>query len=228
MQAVIQDILDPGNIFAHLSYIFLITSMLMTSLRKLRVLALMSGLSAMAHFIFRTEDTASLVWEIAFVLANGIQLSILIYRSRTGDVSPEEQALLQHVLKVQDPINQRRMLGLLRWRDVAVGEVLIRQGQANPPLAYVASGAARIEHDGQMVGVCGEGDFLGEMSLVSGDRATATVVVTNTMRIAVFDRDALAQLMRSSPDIGNALDAALNRGLAAKVLRMNVAAAAVR
>ena len=228
MQALIQDILDPGNIFAHLSYIFLITSMLMTSLRKLRVLALMSGLAAMAHFIFRTEDTASLVWEIAFVLANGIQLSILIYRSRTGDVSPEEQALLQHVLKVQDPINQRRMLGLLRWRDVAVGEVLIRQGQANPPLAYVASGAASIEHDGQMVGVCGEGDFLGEMSLISGDRATATVVVTNTMRIAVFDRDALAQLMRSSPDIGNALDAALNRGLAAKVLRMNVAASAVR
>lgn len=227
MQALVQDILDPGNVFAHSSYILLIASMLMTSLRNLRILALLSGLVAMVHFSLM-GDTASLAWEVAFVLTNGLQLCILIYRSRTGDLSPEEQSLLNHVLKVEDPMNQRRMLGLLRWRDVPAGEVLIRQGQANPPLAYIASGAASIEHDGQLVGVCGEGDFLGEMSLVSGERATATVVVTNAMRIAVFDRDALAQLTRSSPDIGNALDAALNRGLAAKVLRMNVAAAGSR
>ena len=62
------------------------------------------------------------------------------------------------------------------------------------------------------------------MSLVSGERATASVTVTNPMRIAVFDRDALTQLARSVPEIPHALDRAINRGLAAKVLRMNKAA----
>lgn len=46
------------------------------------------------------------------------------------------------------------------------------------------------------------------------------------MRIALIDREALEQQARQSPEIGNAFDGALNRGLAAKVLRMNRAALA--
>jgi len=41
------------------------------------------------------------------------------------------------------------------------------------------------------------------------------------MRLAQLDRDALAQLSRSLPEVGCMLDAAFNRRLAVKVLRMN-------
>ena len=226
MEPIIRDLGDPGNIFAHLSYIFLISSMLMTSLRALRILALASGIAAMIHFTFQTQDNASFVWETVFVLANGTQLAILLYRSRTGDMLPEERELFDYVMSVEEPSHQRRLRDLLEWKDIPVGEVLMQQGARNPPLIYIASGAASIEHSGAMVGVCGPGDFVGEMSLISGESASATVTVTNAMRIARFDRDALSQLVRNVPDIGKAFDSALNRGLAAKVLRMNEAAAA--
>lgn len=226
MNAIIQDLTDPGNAFAHLSYILLIASMLMTSLRWLRVLALGSGLAAMAHFIFRTQDNASLVWEMLFVLANGSQLVLMQLRARRHHLTAEERELLEGVLEVQEPDHQRRLLGLMQWRDAEVGEVLMKQGQSDPPLIYIASGAAAIEHDGAIVGVCGTGDFLGEMSLITGDKASATVRVTNLMRIARFDRDALAQFTSGVPELNRAFDAALNRGLAHKVLRMNKAAAA--
>ena len=128
------ELTDAGNVFAHASYILLISSMLMTSLRRLRILALGSGIAAMLHFTLQTRDNASLAWEAS--------------------------------------------------------------------------------------------DFLGEMSLVSGNRATASVVVTNTMRIATINREQLSQLVRQFPNIGNAFESALNRGLAAKVLRMNRAVSA--
>ena len=51
--------------------------------------------------------------------------------------------------------------------------------------------------------------------------ASATVVVTQPMRMATLDRDALAQLTRSLPEIGRAVDNAFNRSLAVKVMRMN-------
>ena len=227
MHQIWQDLVDPANIFAHLSYIFLITSMMMSSLRQLRVLALLSGLAAMAHFVFQTRDNASLVWETMFVLANGCQLALLVYRSRRGFLRAEEVALMENVLEVQEPAHQRRLLDVIEWRDVAVGDILMEQGQAQPPLIYVASGAAGIEHDGRLVGVCGTGDFLGEMSMITGERASARVVVTNPMRIAVFDRGALAQLSNALPELSRAFERALNRGLAAKVLRMNAALASV-
>ena len=223
MNAVMSDLLDPGNVFAHLSYIFLITSMMMTSLRWLRILALGSGLAAILHFTLQTSDNASLFWVALFVIANGSQLAILLFRSRLSVMHKEERELLEKILEIEEPASQRRLLGLIEWADVEVDTLLMEQGQANPPLIYVASGAAAIEHDGAIVGVCGSGDFLGEMSILTGERASASVRVTNTMRIARFDRNGLAQMTRALPEIDRALSAALNRGLAAKVIRMNAA-----
>lgn len=226
MASFIRELADPGNIYAHLSYVLLISSMMMTSLRRLRILALGSGVAAMLHFTLQTRDNASLVWEALFVTANAAQLAILLYRSRLQDLRPEEHDLLDHVLRLHDPAARLRVLALLAWRDAEIGEALIAQGQSAPPLIYIASGAAAIMHDGKQVGVCGQGDFLGEMSLVSGGKASASVMVANRMQIAVIDRTGLEQLARQSPEIGNAFDSALNRGLAAKVLRMNQAASA--
>lgn len=216
-----RELANPDNLFAHLSYILLITSMMMSSLRSLRILALLSGLAALFHFSMVTRDYASLAWEVAFVAANGTQLAILLYRSRKGMMQAEERELLEQVLQVEEPAHQRRMLDLITWRDVPVGEVLMTQGQKMPPLVFISSGAAGIEHDGQLVGVCGPGDFLGEISLISGEEASATVVVANPVRIAVFDRDGLIRLMAGLPELARAMDRALNRGLAAKILRMN-------
>lgn len=214
------DFVDPGAL-AHLAALLLVAAMLASSMRRLRMFALGAGIVALVHLAIVRRFDAALFWVVLFVFANAAQLAILRYRSRAGDMDREERELLEHVLRVEEPASQRRMLGLLEWRDAAVGDVLIRQGQIGPPLIYIAGGAAAIEHDGRLVGVCGAGDFLGEMSLVSGERATASVTVTNAMRVAVFDRDALAQLARLVPEIRHALDRAVNRGLAAKVLRMN-------
>lgn len=221
---IIRDLADPANGFAHLSYIFLIAAMLMTSLRWLRLLALASGVAAMAHFIFRTQDNASLVWETMFVLANGIQLTILQYRSRKSGFKLEERQLLGEILNIDDMAAQRRVLALLDWRDAGEGTILMRQGEHEPPLIYISAGAATVEVDGRMVSACGAGDFLGEISHVAGEQASATVTVSNTMRIAQFNREGLAGIAASDPVIAKAVDGALNRSLAAKLVRMNAAA----
>lgn len=216
--------IESGDPLLHLAAALLVAAMLMTSPRALRTLALASGLAAVLHFSLSGGGGAALVWAVLFAVAAGVQLALLIYRSRLGDMSAEERELLQDVLRVEEPAHQRRLVGLLHWRDAAVGEVLIRQGERQPPLIYIASGAAAIDVDGRMVGVCGVGDFLGEMSAATGEGASATVTVTNPMRIARVDRAALTQLAAAAPAIGTAFQAALYRGLAAKVLRMNKAA----
>ena len=224
MNEIARDLSDPDYLLLHLSWLLLIIAMVMRSLRSLRILALLSGFVAIVHLAIRAPDSASLLWAVAFVLANGILLALMLFRSRRGNMDKEERELLEFVLRVEEPAQQRRLLDLIQWRDMEVGEVLMRQGQAQPPLIYVARGAAAIMHDGQMVGVCGAGDFLGEMSLITGDPASATVEVTNPMRIAVFDLDALHRLSSGLPELARGLDHALNRGLAAKILRMNAAA----
>ena len=197
--------------------------MLVTSLRALRTLMMLAGLATALHFLFVEYSLVGLAISLLLALAAGVQLAVSYGRARTGSVFDDEREFFTRIMRVEEPVTQRRMRDLMRWSDETPGTVLMRQGDPEPAFIYVASGSAEAVTDGVSVGVCGPGHFLGEMSLVSGETASATVTASKAMRVARFDRDALAQLSRSIPEIRTAFDAALNRGLAAKLRRMNQA-----
>lgn len=217
--------IDSGTILPILGTLFLIAAVLSSQMRRTRILIVIGGIFIVAQFTFVVPNLLGLVLSGLITLAAVVQLVIMTQRARSGAMFEEERELFEHVMHVEEPANQRRLRDLLRWEDVAEGETLMEQGQPQPPFIYVASGLAKIEADGSHVGTCGHGEFLGEMSLVSGQTATATVIATEPMRVARFDRDALAQLSRTVPEISKAIDAAINRGLASKVKRSNEALA---
>lgn len=210
---------------ALLAAILLVSAMVPTSVRLLRWIALAAGSAALAYFSLGPTGGPWAWLAAAFVGVNGVQLVRLHLRTRTHGLREEERELLEHVLKVEEPDRQRRLRDLLEWRDAPAGELLMRQDEIRPPLIYVASGTGRVEVGGRMIGTCTKGDFLGEMSAILGAAATATVVVVEPMRIARFDRDALAEMTRTMPELQRAFDHALNRGLAAKIVRMNASVA---
>jgi CRP-like cAMP-binding protein len=219
------EIMATGQVFAHLAALFLVAAALQRRPRIIRLLTTLAGIAALTHFVLDRSGYAWLLWAGLFTAINAVHYAALAIRARTGKLLEEERELFDEVMKIGEPGQQRHLRDLIDWRDVAAGEALVSQGQPHPPLVYVARGRAEIEVDGKRVGECAPGDFLGEMSLISGQTATATVTAAEPMRVARFDREALAQLARAAPEVGRALDSALNRSLAAKMLRMNEVAA---
>ncbi len=225
MGAFIDYISDGENIFLTMAALSLALAFLMVAMRDMRILLLIAGLFAIVHYTLQQSDSVALIWVIFLTLANAIPLALLLARSRRGLIRPEERELLEEVLEVEDPAHQRRLLDLVEWRDIGAGETLVRQGQPRPPLIYIATGEASVEFDGAEVGVAGPGDFLGEMSLVSGATASASVITRTVMRVARIERDGIIRLSGAIPELGSAFDRALNLGMAAKIARMNEAAA---
>lgn len=216
-----------GEVLAYGAGLLAIVASATTTIRALRYVLLAAGLAAIAHFVIDGQ-VAWTVLAAIFVAINLLQIAVLRRRARSGSMLEEEVGLFARLLGVEDPGRQQRLRDLMVWRDVAPGDVLMRQDQPDPPLIYVARGGVHVECDGLRVGTCGPEEFLGEMSLVSGQTASATVIVAEPSRVASFDRDALAHYARAVPEVDTALTHALNRGLAAKVRRMNEAAAAAR
>ena len=215
-----------GAIFGWIAGIALVAAMLPHQVRNIRILCLVAGFFALLHFVLTQQWGLGLALAAAFLLANALRYSELLKRARAGTITSEERELFDHVMQIGDPSKQNRLRDLMTWADVPVGETLIMEDQIDPPLIYIASGRAAIERGGVTVSECGAGEFVGEMSQISGKLASATVVVTQPMRMATLDRDALAQLTRSLPEIGRAVDNAFNRSLAVKVMRMNESSAA--
>ena len=219
-----QSATDPINLPTVVALALLFATIFVTDLRRSRALLFSAALLACLQYAVLTPSLTGLLPALAFAIASAVYLMVMIQRSRQGTMMADERELFEQVMRIEDPDQQRRMRDLLSWQTIPAGSVLMRQGDAAPPLVYVASGSALIEHNGDEVGMCGPGDFVGEMSIVSGQRASATVTATDELHCARFDRDALAQVVRDIPDLGKAIDGALNRSLAAKVLRMNQAA----
>lgn len=223
MDQVVAQLTDPISAVGHLNYILVILSVSMSSMRWLRVFAIASGITGVFYYGFLTADRISATWEFVFTMVNAVQLAIVLFAGRRRVTDEDEKFFVQTVMPTLEANLRALMLKRARWTTREPGDVLVEEGEASPQLVFIARGAASVEAGGKMVGVCGPGDFLGEMSFLSGRPASATVRVANEIRCCVFDPVVLRALTRKNPGIKQALEYSFNRNLVGKLERMNEA-----
>ena len=105
-------------------------------------------------------------------------------------------------------------------RHYATGEVIIRQGDPGDELFIIISGevAAQIRKDDGTeaeVGRLGPESFFGEMSLMTGQKRSATIVATKGVDVFVIDHDDLAPILATSPEMVDVISETLEARQAA-------------
>ncbi len=220
-QEILVSALAPNQLYGHASYVLLIASMLMRDIVWLRILAIFSGIVALYYRSFVNYDPVSIFWEALFVLANLGQLVILYIERHRARFSEEELLFIKAALPGIDKALAARLMKRGQWQEVPAGTVLTTMGQMVPQLMFIASGLVTISRDDKMVGACGQGDFLGEISVMGNRPATATSTAAKPVRFLGFEREALASLLRQNPELRHAMEASFNRNLIDKLTRLN-------
>jgi CRP/FNR family transcriptional regulator, cyclic AMP receptor protein len=109
---------------------------------------------------------------------------------------------LREVAKVADEI------------DLPEGKTLTREGERGREFFVLLEGSADVRQKGNRIRTMGEGDFLGEIALVTKLPRTATVTTTSPVRaLVITDRD-FSALLKRSPQIGQGVLEALGERLA--------------
>ena len=87
-----------------------------------------------------------------------------------------------------------------RLQELAAGERLLNRGEANRRVYVVVSGRLRVELDGGSppLATINPGETVGEMSLLAGSAATATVSAEEPVRLLVLDEETFWWLAESS------------------------------
>lgn len=94
-------------------------------------------------------------------------------------------------------------LGESRFRTLAAGETLLATEQINDAVYIVLSGRLSVqlkEKDVEPIAMLGEGECVGEMSILGDAYASAYVVAATDCKLLVIDREALLNLLDSSPE----------------------------
>ena len=98
--------------------------------------------------------------------------------------------------------------------DLPNGKVMAAQGDRGREFFILLEGEANVTKNGESINTMGEGDFFGEIALVTKMPRTATVTAATDVRVLVITERDFGSLIKRSPEVGRGVAEALAERLA--------------
>ncbi len=121
-----------------------------------------------------------------------------------------------------DLVCVKRLLRCGTWRTFEAKETLVHQGVHLDRLILIEKGEAVVLLGGRIVSRLSTGKFVGEISYLSGEMATATVVATEPTHCLIWRKEALGKLLERRPELVSVIHAAIGKDLVAKTAARNL------
>ena len=87
------------------------------------------------------------------------------------------------------------------------GETILRQGAAGDSMFIVHDGTVSVRVEDAEVAKLGEGEFFGEMALLTGEKRAADIVALDDVVAVEITKDALQPILHDHPDLAAAISA---------------------
>ena len=204
-----------------LSYAVIALSYLMTRIFWLRVAAVI-GLFLRSPISACPAVTESRHWLGRHFHPINLVMIFLLVRERASLTLPEKDApMLRQSFAGLDDAQIARLLKAADWRDAQPGETLTKQDHAVDSLFFLCSGRASVEVNGSFETYLEKGSFIGEIAYLTGNLATATVVIDEPSRVLAFSKLRMAKITSRDSQIAGIIYELLGRDLAQKMRRAN-------
>lgn len=204
-----------------------VVSYLLTSMLWLRALAVVAAASTLPYFYFQQEPLwSALFWQSMFLIVNLVNLLLLLHAMLPPKLDAIERRLHERLFSDLKP---REMLPILRAaHKIAVreGEILLEQNQHNEKLYLLIDGSCKVINNGVHIVNIGPLEFIGEMSFIVGDVASADVVAENHCELYVWEKASLNKLFRKQSLYKSYIYQLCSVDMAGKLRNMTASAAA--
>ena len=217
-----ETLFSPYDLTEHLSYLVIAVSYFLTNMFWLRTAAVIGLALEIIYFMLTRQSlTAGLPWDIVFILINFYELALLLRERALAKLPAADAPLLRRAFDGLDDAQIAKLLRAADWRDVTAGEVITRQDAPVEALYFVLSGRAKVEVEGQNVAQLEHGTFIGEIAYLTGNAASARVVMEEAGRLLAFSRVRVAKVTAGDKQISGILYQVLGRDLAQKMRQAN-------
>ncbi len=211
-----------ADLFGNLSDALIALSYLMTSMLWLRILATL-GLATEAVYFYVVGSTTlwvAIVWSMVFMAINVAQLTRLVRELRSMKLIGSERCLKDKTFLPFSLLSFRRLMKAGRIQTLAAGTLLTVQEAPVTHVRVLVDGMASVVVDGIEVATIRAGGIVGEMSLLTGEAASATVTVTHEARSFEITCDELNDLLFEHEDLSAEFHQSVGSALCAKLVEM--------
>ncbi len=209
------------NIAAGLGFI----AYLMTNVLWLRII-LIIGAAVYIYAGFILNIDSMIGWHMAYGLINFIQvILILVLRSNTVLPDPIRNIYTDQFHSLR-PKEFKRLVEINASGKRGPG-VFLNDGDQNKRIYLITDGEAIIVKDGKQVATCSRGDFIGEMSVLTGYPVSTNVIVKDSVRYVYWNLEDLDKIEKTNLSLYNRFMMVVGRNLVKKLRLSAQAYAAV-
>jgi len=143
------------------------------------------------------------------------------YERRGVRFTDEEKRMIDSLVAGLSKSRARHLIDQGIWLTGKQGDVLTREGEPVGHLYFLAEGEARVMSLGRQVGSCRAGDLIGELTVLSGETASATVILTGPARFWCAPAEDLRPYVEAHDDIKRAIEHGFATALKSKLRASN-------
>ena len=201
----------------HVANVLYLFSYSVRDMLWLRVLTVMAMI-CLGWCYFLASATGALAWQVAFLIVNLIQIAWLIHERRPVQLDDRQRRLHSGPLRSLSARQVQRFTEKAQWCSADDADQLLVEDSKSEFLILVYSGHCRVIAGGKEIAKIVPGQFIGEMSLLTGGRISADVLADGGVRFARWPTRWVNDLIDNDQELGSAVQAALGINVVEKLL----------
>ena len=207
-----------SDVPGHVSYVLIALSYWMTNVFWLRVIAVIGLIFEILYFRMSSGDMhTGIGWDAIFIVINLYQIFRLVFDEGRLRYMKELHLLSQGAFASLTREQLAQLVKVGSWRTLEPGTQVTREGEPVKELLLICDGQMVVESQGRTVTHLHGGSLVGELALLSGSTASATVTAERITRAFILEMEKLRKLVRVDELVASAVDRVVGHDLAAKL-----------
>ena len=177
------------------------------------------GASCVLTSLIENFNLSSAIIQATWITISILGIARLYFLNKYTRFNVFELAFIKTKLPRFSNSQAKRLFQMGEWKNGRTGDILTHQDQPIAGLCYLASGTAEVLIDGEQRATCIAGDYIGEITYLSGAPATGTVVLLSPATYFCIDVDALRKLSKFNNPLHNEIEKSIADDLRHKLAR---------
>lgn len=203
------------QIFINLGYILYLIAIIVHDVLWLRGILILAHISLVTYGIV-SGNTWVAFWNTVFILINAIRAARIIRERRPIRLPSDLSDLYEDLFSA---MSSREFLYF--WETGSMHEVcddlIIKEGERQEQLSLILSGTVIVARDGTVIARRSRGNFISEMSFISGETASADVTAEGCIKYISWGQEKLRSLKQLNPHLLLKVQNAVSKNLSDKI-----------
>jgi CRP-like cAMP-binding protein len=190
------------------------------AIREIFWLRIIITMAQFAHVLnaYMTDSISKGAWTVVFITINIYQIIMIILDRRQLAIPDEIKDLYKNIFHTKS--NREFLQFWDRGKVCQIEEeVLVKTGDTQADLMLILNGTANVIRKGKKIATLERGQFIAEISYITGKPASADIIPENELIFYTWDRDTLNDLRKKNPGVMRKLDSILTLDMAEKLIR---------